>query len=344
MRLILVGLVLSIIIFLPRIIPIVTGKTSTASTVAQSAETTQVAKTDIVAGSSSEVSGSSQAISGSQATSGSQAASDSQTPNGSQAISGSQTANSKVIQSEQGTSSGNSSAAIREEALSQEGGNELVKLKSRITALETQVEMQQVAYKEFTVMVKKKFALLVMDRQISNFKVASSNGLFKVPAWSVPWCHKAELNSDDLKGFYKLGVGMVRPVDDKQPKEVILPLKGMFLFYLNKMKLSGLRLYRESMEHTGKLGDMVSPDDRAEKAPLGLPVSSVNLNGTLQCIYSIDSSGKLKMKGVLYSIPRGELIHKVMKSGMNYEQVVKSMAKEFAGLSQKLTEQVAQGE
>ena len=136
---------------------------------------------------------------------------------------------------------------------------------------------------------------------------------------------------------------MIRPGSGNDPKELTPALRGMLLFYINKMKVSSLRLYRESSEHAGKLADMVPPDDRVENSPDSLPVSSIHLNGTLQCIYSVDNSGKLKIKGALYSIPQGKLIHKCVKSGQDYERVIEALSKEFAGLSAKLATDIANG-
>ena len=51
----------------------------------------------------------------------------------------------------------------------------------------------------------------------------------------------------------------------------------------------------------------------------------------------------MKIKGALYSIPRGKLVHKCVKSGNDYQQVVEALAREFAGLSEKLAAEVAGG-
>jgi hypothetical protein len=220
---------------------------------------------------------------------------------------------------------------------------EVASLKERVKALETSLDVHKKAYDDFVLAVDRKFGSLVLLQQMSDYKAASASGVYKVPEWAVPWCHKSTLNANDLEAFYKLGVGMIRPSDEDQPQELSAPLKEMLIYHLNQMKLSSLRLYRESPEHAGKLSDMVPPHDRSENAPTGLPVSSIHLNGTLQCVYFVEASGMLKLKAALYSIPRGELVHGCVKTGNDYSQVVESLAREFAGLSEELSATFAVG-
>ena len=307
MRLLVIGIILSLVIFLPRIIPLL--KQLPSDTPSETGQVATATKRPV-----SYVS-----VGGTVATTG-----------------------SAIVDSiDSSVDNLPSSTAV---AASAGGlGQEVAMLKERVKTLEDSLTKQKELHKEFIVTVKKKFGFLLVQQQMSDYKTLAASGSFKVPAWAVPWCHKATLNANDLMAFYKLGVGMIRPSDDKQPKELVPSLKEMFLFYLNKMKLSSLRLYRESPEHAGKLGDMVPPEDRAAKSPAGLPVSSIHLNGTLQCIYSVDVSGKLKIKGALYSIPRGKLVHKCVKSGNDYQQVIEALAREFAGLSEKLAAEVDGG-
>ena len=219
--------------------------------------------------------------------------------------------------------------------------DEMNSLKSRLKKAEDTLTAMQNNYKEFSDSVNLKFRNIIVENQMAGYRAALGAGSLKVPEWAVPLCHKASLDGNDLQGFYKLGCGMVRAADDEDPPQLAELIRDLFVYHLNDMKLVSIRLYRESLDHAGKLVDIVPPGERAENAPDGLPVSSVNLNGTIQCKYSVDSDGKLKLMGALYSIPRGELIHKSVKSGSDYQDVVKELAKEFAGLSEKLASKVA---
>jgi len=318
MKLFVIGLVLTLIILLPRILPLFSSSEPASFDNPVASNVTGALSTDKSAGSS---------VLTTEALSVTTSQGDRKASQGDR----------KASQDDRKVPSSpvNSSDTLKAGELSQSD------LAVRVSSLEKELAQQKEVLKKFMTSCKKEFGQFAVSQQISDFKTAKASDIFKVPEWAVPWCHKSNLKGNDLKAFYKLGIGMVHDAGDNSTKEVLVPLQEMLIFHFNKMKLSDIRIYRESSDHVaGKLGDLVPPAQRCNKAPYGLPVSSVHLNGTLQVKYSVSIDGELKIMGALYSIPKGELVHKCVKSGTDYEFVVKSLSREFAGFSQKLVASV----